>query len=288
VVAIGAAIQGGVLAGDVTDVLLLDVTPLSLGIETLGGVFTKLIDRNTTIPTRKSEVFSTAGDNQTSVEVHVLQGEREIAGDNRTLGRFHLVGIPPAPRGMPQIEVTFDIDANGIVNVSAKDKGTGKEQKITITGSGGIEKDEIERMVSDAQAHSDEDRKRREAIDARNQLDSLVYGTEKNLAEHRDKLSDSDRGELESAIEDAKKSMEGEDAAAMQSASARLTEASHKLAQVIYEQTSAQAAPDAPPGAGGSGDGGPQAADDDVIDADFVDVDETSGDGSTSGDKGAN
>ena len=287
VVAIGAAIQGGVLAGDVTDVLLLDVTPLSLGIETLGGVFTKLIDRNTTIPTRKSEVFSTAGDSQTSVEVHVLQGEREIAGDNRTLGRFHLVGIPPAPRGMPQIEVTFDIDANGIVNVSAKDKGTGKEQKITITGSGGIEKDEIERMVADAQAHSDEDRKRREAIDARNQLDSLVYGTEKNLAEHRDKLSDSDRGELESAIEDAKKSMEGEDAAAMQSASARLTEASHKLAQVIYEQTSAQAAPDAPPGAGGPGDGGPQAADDDVIDADFVDVDETSGDGSTSGDKGA-
>ncbi|MDE2688998.1 MAG: molecular chaperone DnaK [Acidobacteriota bacterium] len=287
VVAIGAAIQGGVLAGDVTDVLLLDVTPLSLGIETLGGVFTKLIDRNTTIPTRKSEVFSTAGDNQTSVEVHVLQGEREIAGDNRTLGRFHLVGIPPAPRGMPQIEVTFDIDANGIVNVSAKDKGTGKEQKITITGSGGIEKDEIERMVSDAQAHSDEDRKRREAIDARNRLDSLVYGTEKNLAEHRDKLSDSDRGELESAIEDAKKSMEGEDAAAMQSASARLTEASHKLAQVIYEQTSAQAAPDAPPGAGGPGDGGPQAADDDVIDADFVDVDETSGDGGTSGDKGA-
>ncbi len=287
VVAIGAAVQGGVLAGDVTDVLLLDVTPLSLGIETLGGVFTKLIDRNTTIPTRKSEVFSTAGDNQTSVEVHVLQGEREIAGDNRTLGRFHLVGIPPAPRGLPQIEVTFDIDANGIVNVSARDKGTGKEQKITITGSGGIEKDEIERMVADAQAHSDEDRKRREAIDARNQLDSLVYGTEKNLAEHRDKLSETDRGELESAIEDAKKSMEGEDAAAMQSASARLTEASHKLAQVIYEQTSAEAAPDAPPGAGGPGDAGPQAADDDVIDADFVDVDETSGDGSTSGDKGA-
>ena len=279
VVAIGAAIQGGVLSGDVTDVLLLDVTPLSLGIETLGGVLTKLIDRNTTIPTRKSETFSTAADNQTSVEVHVLQGEREMAGANRTLGRFHLVGIPPAPRGMPQIEVTFDIDANGIVNVSAKDKGTGKEQQITITGSGGIEKDEIERMVADAKAHSEEDRKRREVVDARNQLDSLVYGTEKNLAEHSDKLSESDRGEIESAIEDAKKSMEGEDAAAMQSASARLTEASHKLAQVIYEQAGAEAGPDAPPGAGGPGDGGPQAADDDVIDADFVDVDDASGDG---------
>ena len=279
VVAIGAAIQGGVLSGDVTDVLLLDVTPLSLGIETLGGVLTKLIDRNTTIPTRKSETFSTAADNQTSVEVHVLQGEREMAGANRTLGRFHLVGIPPAPRGMPQIEVTFDIDANGIVNVSAKDKGTGKEQQITITGSGGIEKDEIERMVADAKAHSEEDRKRREVVDARNQLDSLVYGTEKNLAEHSDKLSESDRGEIESAIEDAKKSMEGEDAAAMQSASARLTEASHKLAQVIYEQAGAEAGPDAPPGAGGPGDGGSQAPDDDVIDADFVDVDDASGDG---------
>ena len=284
VVAIGAAIQGGVLSGDVTDVLLLDVTPLSLGIETLGGVLTKLIDRNTTIPTRKSETFSTAADNQTSVEVHVLQGEREMAGANRTLGRFHLVGIPPAPRGMPQIEVTFDIDANGIVNVSAKDKGTGKEQQITITGSGGIEKDEIERMVEDAKAHSEEDRKRREVVDARNQLDSLVYGTEKNLAEHSDKLSESDRGEIESAIEDAKKSMEGEDAAAMQSASSRLTEASHKLAQVIYEQAGAEAGPDAPPGAGGPGDGGAQAPDDDVIDADFVDVDDASGDGK--GDRG--
>jgi len=279
VVAIGAAVQGGVLAGDVTDVLLLDVTPLSLGIETLGGVFTKLIDRNTTIPTRKSEVFSTAGDSQTSVEVHVLQGEREIASDNRTLGRFHLVGIPPAPRGVPQIEVTFDIDANGIVNVSAKDKGTGKEQKITITGSGGIEKDEIERMVADAKAHGEEDKLRREAIDARNQLDSLVYGTEKNLADHRDKLADSDRSELESAIEAAKKSMEGDDAAAMQSASERLTQASHKLAQVIYDQTNAQAAPGAPPGAGGPTPGGAQSADADVIDADFIDMDDTSGSG---------
>ncbi len=278
VVAIGAAIQGGVLAGDVTDVLLLDVTPLSLGIETLGGVFTKLIDRNTTIPTRKSEVFSTAAESQTSVEVHVLQGEREMAGANRTLGRFHLVGIPPAPRGVPQIEVTFDIDANGIVNVSARDKGTGKEQKITITGSGGIEKDEIDRMVADAQAHSEEDKKRREAIDVRNQLDALVYDTEKNLAEHRDKLSESDRSEADSAIEDAKKSMEGEDSEAMRSAIERVTQVSHKLAQVIYEQTGAQAAADAPPGADGTGANGSPAADDDVIDADFVDVDESSED----------
>ncbi len=283
VVAIGAAVQGGVLAGDVTDVLLLDITPLSLGIETLGGVFTKLIDRNTTIPTRKSETFSTAGDNQTSVEVHALQGEREMAGHNRTLGRFHLVGIPPAPRGLPQIEVTFDIDANGIVNVSAKDKGTGKEQKITISGSGGIDKDEIERMVADAQAHSDEDKKRREVIDARNQLDSLVYGTEKNLAEHKDKLEGSDVGEIESAIEEAKKSMEAEDAAAMASASASLTQASHKLARVIYEQTSAEAPPEGAPGAGAGPEGQASGDDDDVIDADFVDVDD-----SASGDEKAN
>ena len=281
VVAIGAAVQGGVLSGDVTDVLLLDVTPLSLGIETLGGVLTKLIDRNTTIPTRKSETFSTAADNQTSVEVHVLQGEREMAGANRTLGRFHLVGIPPAPRGMPQIEVTFDIDANGIVNVSAKDKGTGKEQQITITGSGGIDKSEIERMVEDAKAHSEEDRKRREVVDARNQLDSLVYGTEKNLAEHRDKLSESDVGEIESAIADAKKGMEAEDAAAMAAASERLTQASHKLAQAIYEQTSAESAQQPPPPPGGP-EGGAEGGDADVIDADFVDVDDSAGDGKAS------
>ncbi len=278
VVAIGAAVQGGVLSGDVTDVLLLDVTPLSLGIETLGGVFTRLIDRNTTIPTRKSEVFSTAGDNQTSVEVHVLQGEREIAGENRTLGRFHLVGIPAAPRGMPQIEVTFDIDANGIVNVSAKDKGTGKEQKITISGSGGIDQGEIERMVADAQAHSDEDRKRREAIDKRNELDSLVYGTEKNLGENRDALPESDRTEIESAIAEARKSMEGDDVAAMESAKERLTQASHKLAQVLYEKSASQT-PDPPPGQGGPAGGSTDPADDDVIDADFVDVGEKSGDG---------
>ena len=280
VVAIGAAVQGGVLSGDVTDVLLLDVTPLSLGIETLGGVLTKLIDRNTTIPTRKSETFSTAADNQTSVEVHVLQGEREMAGANRTLGRFHLVGIPPAPRGMPQIEVTFDIDANGIVNVSAKDKGTGKEQQITITGSGGIDKSEIERMVEDAKAHSEEDRKRREVVDARNQLDSLVYGTEKNLAEHRDKLSESDVGEIESAIADAKKGMEAEDAAAMAAASERLTQASHKLAQAIYEQTSAESAQPPPPP--GGPEGAAEGGDADVIDADFVDVDDSAGDGKAS------
>ena len=189
VVAVGAAIQAGVLSGDVKDMLLLDVTPLSLGIETLGGVLTPLIERNTTIPTRKSEVFSTAADSQTQVEIHVLQGERPMAGDNRTLGRFHLVGIPPAPRGVPQIEVTFDIDANGIVNVSAKDLGTGKEQKITITASSGLAKDEIERMVSDAQSHADEDKAQREAIEARNRADSLVYATEKTLNENREKLS---------------------------------------------------------------------------------------------------
>ena len=197
VVAVGAAVQGGVLTGDVKDMLLLDVTPLSLGIETLGGVFTKLIERNTTIPTRKSEIFSTASDSQTQVEVHVLQGEREMAAGNRTLGRFHLVGIPPAPRGVPQVEVTFDIDANGIVNVSAKDRGTGKEQKITITASSGLAEDEIEKMVYDAEAHADEDKQRRKAVEARNRIDGLIYSTEKNLGEHKDKLQPGELGELE-------------------------------------------------------------------------------------------
>ena len=197
VVAIGAAIQGGVLAGDVKDVLLLDVTPLSLGIETLGGVVTKLIERNTTIPTRKSEIFSTAADNQTSVEVHVLQGEREMARDNRTLGKFHLVGIPPAPRGVPQVEVAFDIDANGIVHVSAKDLGTGKEQKITITASSGLNDSDIERMVKDAESHSAEDKERRQQVEARNKLDSLVYQTEKTYEEHKEKLGPDEKGELE-------------------------------------------------------------------------------------------
>src|SRR5688572_20701027 len=270
VVAIGAAIQGGVLRGDVKDVVLLDVTPLSLGIETLGGVFTKLIDRNTTIPTRKSEVFSTAADNQTSVEVHVLQGEREMARDNRTLGRFHLVGIPPAPRGMPQVEVTFDIDANGIVHVSAKDLGTGKEQKITITASSGLNEDDIKKMVKDAESHAGEDKQRRQLVEDRNRLDSLVYSTEKSLGEHQDKLGAAERGELDSALSDAKKALEGEDQGAIKSAFERLTQASHKLAEAMYQRASgagAGAAGEAPPPppAGGAEDG--------VIDAEYVDVD---------------
>ncbi len=274
VVAIGAAIQGGVLAGDVTDVLLLDVTPLSLGIETLGGVATKLIERNTTIPTRKSEVFSTAADSQTSVEVHVLQGERDFAKHNRTLGRFHLVGIPPAPRGIPQIEVTFDIDANGIVNVSAKDRGTGKEQKITITASSGLDESEIERMVRDGEEHSQEDQERRKKVEARNQLDSLVYSTEKSLGEHKDKLSADDVGQLESAMEEAKKALESDDLAEVEAATEKLTQASHRLAEVMYQAASQEQAA----GAGG-GDGAPQgdggaAKDDDVIDAEYVDVDD--------------
>ncbi len=266
VVAIGAAIQGGVLSGDVTGVLLLDVTPLSLGIETLGGVFTKLIDRNTTIPTRKSEVFSTAADNQPSVDVHVLQGERELAADNRTLGKFLLTGIPAAPRGVPQVEVTFDIDANGIVNVSAKDLGTGKEQKITITGSGGLDEGEIDRMVKDADAHSDEDKQRREQIEARNSLDSLVYATEKTLSEHKDKLGDDERSEVEGALEEGKKALEGSDAEAMKAASERITAASHKMAAFMYQQGGDDAAAGAEAATGA-------AEDDDVIDAEYVEAD---------------
>ncbi|MDH3403630.1 MAG: molecular chaperone DnaK, partial [Acidobacteriota bacterium] len=236
VVAIGAAVQGGVLAGDVTDVLLLDVTPLSLGIETLGGVMTRLIDRNTTIPTNKSEVFSTAADNQTSVEVHVLQGERDMARDNRTLGRFHLVGIPPAPRGVPQVEVTFDIDANGILNVSAKDRGTGKQQQITITASSGLSEDEIKNMVQDAETHSDEDHARRKRVEARNSLDQLIYNTEKTFDEHKGKLGAADIGELEGALSGAKEALESDDLEKMEAASARLTQASHKLAEAMYKQ----------------------------------------------------
>ncbi|MFN7943263.1 MAG: molecular chaperone DnaK [Thermoanaerobaculia bacterium] len=261
VVAVGAAVQGGVLRGDVKDMVLLDVTPLSLGIETLGGVFTKLIERNTTIPTRKAEVFSTASDSQTSVEVHVLQGEREMARDNRTLGRFHLVGIPPAPRGMPQIEVAFDIDANGIVNVSAKDMGTGKEQKITITASSGLDEAEIKRMVRDAESHSDEDHKRRKTAEARNHLDSLVYSTEKTFSEHKEKLGPAEIGELDGALAEAKKALEGEDLATLESAASRLEKASHKLAEAMYKQSAAAGAPGAQkaPGAG-----------DEVIDAEVV------------------
>jgi molecular chaperone DnaK len=275
VVAVGAAIQGGVLAGDVQDVLLLDVTPLSLGIETLGGVFTKLIERNTTIPTRKSEIFSTAADNQTSVEVHVLQGEREMARDNRTLGRFHLVGIPAAPRGVPQVEVTFDIDANGIVHVSAKDLGTGKEQKITITASSGLDEKDIERMVQDAEAHSAEDKERRQRVEARNHLESLVYSTEKTFDEHKEKLGPDAIGEIEGALSEAKKALESEDLDTLKSATERLTKASHQLAEVMYKQEAAgqQAASG---GAGGeaSGQAPGGAADEEVIDAEYVDVDE--------------
>jgi molecular chaperone DnaK len=280
VVAIGAAVQGGVLAGDVKDMLLLDVTPLSLGIETLGGVFTKLIERNTTIPTRKSEVFSTAADNQTSVEVHVLQGEREMARDNRTLGRFHLVGIPPAPRGMPQIEVTFDIDANGIVNVSAKDLGTGKEQTITITASSGLDEKDIDKMVQDAQEHADEDKRRREQVEARNQLDSLVYSTQKTYDEHKEKLGAEEKGEVESALEEARKALEGDDAETMTKASERLTQASHKVAEAMYKaaQAETQGAEGAAADAGGPGaaPGSSGGGDDEVIDAEYVDVDEKS------------
>ncbi len=276
VVALGAAIQGGVLRGDVKDVVLLDVTPLSLGIETLGGVSHKLVERNTTIPHRKIEVFSTAADNQPSVEVHVLQGEREMARDNRTLGKFHLVGIPPAPRGMPQVEVTFDIDANGIVNVSAKDLGTGKEQKITITASSGLDEGEIERMVSDAESHASEDQERRKGVEARNQLDSLVYGTEKGLAENKDKLDAGAIGEIESAIEEAKKALEGEDRAAMEAATEKLTQASHKLAEAMYQQQAAAGAED-------TADAGASAnADEDVIDAEYVEA-EDAADGEAKG-----
>jgi molecular chaperone DnaK len=274
VVAVGAAVQAGVLGGEVKDVLLLDVTPLSLGIETLGGVFTKLIERNTTIPTRKSEIFSTAADNQTSVEIHVLQGERPMARDNRTLGKFHLVGIPPAPRGVPQIEVTFDIDANGIVNVSAKDLGTGKEQKITITSSSGLSKDDINKMVKEAESHADEDKRKREEIEARNRADSLVYQTEKMLNENRSKVSDSDAKAVEAAIADCKKALEGGDVTAINRAADALTQASHKVAEAMYK-TGAQGSG----GAGTSQNGASSNAKsgektDDVIDAEYVDADE--------------
>src|SRR5438128_3947235 len=271
VVAVGAAGQAGVLAGEVKEVLLLDVTRLSLGIETLGSVFTKLIDRNTTIPTRKSEIFSTAADNQTSVEIHVLQGERPMARDNRTLGKFHLVGIPPAPRGIPQIEVTFDIDANGIVNVSAKDMGTGREQKITITASSGLSKDEIDRMMRDAEAHSAEDEKKKSVIEARNRLDGLVYSVEKTLAENKDKLSDSDAKSVEAAIADCKKALEGTDIDAINRAADTLTQASHKVAEAMYK-SGAQGGSQSGPGNGSGSTAGGKT--DDVIDAEYVDADE--------------
>jgi len=284
VVAVGAAVQAGVLAGDVKDLLLLDVTPLSLGIETLGGVLTTLISRNTTIPTRKSEIFSTAADNQTSVEVHVLQGERPLARDNRTLGRFHLVGLPPAPRGVPQIEVTFDIDANGIVNVSAKDLGTGKEQKITITASSGLNKDEVERMMREAESHAEDDKKRRDEIETRNKADQSVYGAERMLKDTGDKLSAADRQAIETAMEAVKKANEGSDAGVIQRALDQLISAQHKAAESLYRQQaqgasagSGQGGGDGPSGGGASGGAGsgPSTgsgqASGDVIDAEVVD-----------------
>src|SRR5438876_5205775 len=277
VVAIGAAVQAGVLAGDVKDLLLLDVTPLTLSIETLGGVATQMIPRNTTIPTKKTETFSTAADNQPSVEVHVMQGERPMAKVNRTLGKFHLTGLPPAPRGMPQIQVTFDIDANGILNVTAKDMGTGKDQKITITSSSGLSKEEVERMAKDADAHSAEDKAKREEIDARNQLDGMVYNIEKLMKENADKISGVEKSDVEAALADAKKALEGSDKDAMNAAREKLTAASHKLAEVMYKQApppqvGAQAGPQA--GADGGSPGGNGKAQEGVIDAEYVDVEE--------------
>jgi molecular chaperone DnaK len=276
VVAIGAAVQGGVLGGEVKDVLLLDVTPLSLGIETLGGVFTKLIERNTTIPTRKSEIFSTAADNQTSVEIKVYQGERSMAADNRLLGVFQLIGLPPAPRGVPQIEVTFDIDANGILNVAAKDKATAKEQKITITSSSGLSKEEVEKMAKDAESHSSEDQRRRDLVEERNRADSMVYNTEKTLREHRSKVADADAKRIEEALEATKKSMQSDNPADIRKALEELTQASHKLAEAMYQAagSGAQAAGDGGPGQGASADGGSGEKKEDVVDAEFVDVDE--------------
>jgi molecular chaperone DnaK len=274
VVAIGAAVQAGVLSGEKTDILLLDVTPLSLGIETLGGVFTKLIERNTTIPTRKSEIFSTASDNQTSVEVHVLQGERPMASDNRTLGKFHLIGIPPAPRGMPQVEVTFDLDANGIVNVSAKDMGTGREQKITITASSGLSKDEIDKMMKDAESHSADDARKRDEIEARNRLDGLVYQMEKTLADNREKVS-AVAPDVESAIAEAKKALAEGGVERLNDAFNQLQTASHKLAEALYQQAPSPEAETADQAsAAGASSSSSSAGDDNVIDAEYVDVDD--------------
>ncbi|WP_321343568.1 molecular chaperone DnaK [Breoghania sp.] len=269
VVAMGAAIQAGVLQGDVKDVLLLDVTPLSLGIETLGGVFTRLIDRNTTIPSKKSNTFSTAEDNQNAVTIRVFQGEREMAADNKMLGQFDLVGIPPAPRGVPQIEVTFDIDANGIVNVSARDKGTGKEQQIRIQASGGLSDADIEQMVKDAEAHAEEDKKRKELVEAKNQAEALIHSTEKTLAEHGDKVSEADKSTIEAALAELKTANEGEDGEAIKAASQALAEASMKLGEAMYQASQAEeGGEDAEAGEAASDDA------DDVVDADFEEVDD--------------
>jgi molecular chaperone DnaK len=274
VVAIGAAIQGGVLRGDVKDVLLLDVTPLSLGIETLGGVFTKLIEKNTTVPTKKSQVFSTAADNQPAVSIHVLQGEREMAQNNKTIGRFELSDIPPAPRGVPQVEVAFDLDANGILHVSAKDLGTGKEQSIRITASSGLSEEEIERMKKDAELHADEDHKRKELVEAKNNADSMVHMVEKSLKELGDKVDSDTKANVENEIVNLKKVMEGEDVEAIKKATESLTQASHKLAELMYAKANTGAQGGEPGGdAGASAGGSAQGQDnDDVVDADFEEV----------------